>query len=861
LTIEHLTKYFILSHQHLLHFKFESTNFNQHMQKRLFPIFSALLLIGTSSNPSLAAFPLPGDDPHERHILPFRLNEYAINSCKEYLYFDKFKLKEILARRVGADISDKDYEKAIARLNALLKAVEVSPSTQIKSDFLLNIFNPYLNRESLYDGALVNDFESSIYLNRPEDVLVEQLVRQSLVNPKISAEAVLNQIEALNQPLGSAYGVPKAITFMQLSRQFSLLAQGNGQSQRFHRRALAQLQAASSTIDLIRNAPLQINMLIILGRRYAAIGEMKTAKTLLDRSVQLLQQTKSSNTNQAEHLSRLLGSFQVQLGQFESALATSGVNIELIAAMLKSRSPQSVLPLAQTLTDPETKVQALGLVAIALAQQGQSDQGRKILEESIRAAPLNDYPYDIDHPFFPGNASPRRKATIRVDLVFPLIWDYAKTGQRESALEIAQSTGSKVIVMALKAVIANEYARKRDPRAQPMMDEVKTQMNRTSQKDTEPVVSLVFADLMENHQYRFAWDMVKAIDAEAWESYLRMITPTAPLSWPFLEQMHNWQAEVITAAIADKRYDIALEAARHDYRLLEVVTPSIVEAGLTDKLLLAARKVEPFHRAEALSAIALKLEQQQNLAQAKRIWTEAITAAQQLKEGRQRSWALIHVAAKLQNTPHQAQVDALLQHIVAMDNAFRHDNSYQSAPIIPNTVEAALIEQSPRLVIRLVEAMPPGLHRDRNRIFLFQNLLSFFYEYLPEAEGVLATIPKSALKVRSQVALADAYFTWGELKKSSAMLNQSQMDLQQVPDAEIIKARNSIGVGESDLFGRNRIPWLLKKDSRSSLLGYIALGHTKIQDRARAAQVLQTIPNVQVQREWRSHLACYSAPS
>jgi hypothetical protein len=51
---------------------------------------------------------------------------------------------------------------------------------------------------------------------------------------------------------------------------------------------------------------------------------------------------------------------------------------------------------------------------------------------------------------------------------------------------------------------------------------------------------LVFANLMENHQYCFAWDMVKAIDAEAWESYLRMITPTAPLSWPFLERMHNW---------------------------------------------------------------------------------------------------------------------------------------------------------------------------------------------------------------------------------------------------------------------------------------------------------------------------------
>jgi tetratricopeptide (TPR) repeat protein len=811
------------------------------MQKQLFSIFSALLLIGASPNPSLAAFPMPGDDPHERHILPFRSNDYSINACKDHISFDNERFKEILGRRVGADITDGDYPKAIARLNALLKAVEVLPSARARSDFLLNIFNPYLPREFVYDGASVEDLEVSTYPNYPNDALVERLVRQSLVDPKIPAESLLDRIEALNQPLGSAYGVPKAITSIRLSRQFSLLAESNvPNKERFHQRALAQLKAASSTIDLIRNSSVRINTLINLGRRYAAIGEMATAKTLLDQSVQLLQQTKITNPRQAESLSRLLGSFHTQLGQFEAALATKGVNLELIAAMLKSRSPQSVLPLAQTLTDSETKAQALGLVAIAFAQQGNPVQGRKILEESIRAAPLDEFLYDIDHPFPPGNGSPRRKATIRVDLVFPLIWDYAKAGQRSSALEIAQSTGSNAVIMALNAVIANDYARKGDPRAQAMMDEVKTQMDRASQTDTEPVVRLVFADLMENHQYRFAWDMVKAIDAEAWESYLRMITPTAPLSWPFLEQMHNWQAEVITAAIADKRYDIALEAARNDYRLLEVVTPIIVEAGLTDKLLLAARRVEPFHRAEVLSAIALKLEQQQSLAQAKRIWTEAITAAQQLNEGRlnegrQRSWALIHVSAKLQNTPHQAQVDALLQRIVAIDNASRHDNSYQSAPIIPNTVEAALIEQSPHLVIRLVEAMPPGLHRDRNRIFLFQNLLSFFYEYLPEAESVLATIPRSTLKVRSQVALADAYFTWGELKQSSAMLKQAQMDLQQVPDAEIIKTRNSIGIGESDLFGRNTIPWLLKQDSRSSLLGYIALGYTKMQDQIRAA--------------------------
>jgi hypothetical protein len=59
------------------------SRFKLPMKKSLFATLSALLLIGTSSNPSLAAFPLPGDDPHERHILPFRFNEYAINSCQD----------------------------------------------------------------------------------------------------------------------------------------------------------------------------------------------------------------------------------------------------------------------------------------------------------------------------------------------------------------------------------------------------------------------------------------------------------------------------------------------------------------------------------------------------------------------------------------------------------------------------------------------------------------------------------------------------------------------------------------------------------------------------------------------------------
>ncbi len=176
--------------------------------------------------------------------------------------------------------------------------------------------------------------------------------------------------------------------------------------------------------------------------------------------------------------------------------------------------------------------------------------------------------------------------------------------------------------------------------------------------------------------------------------------------------------------------------------------------------------------------------------------------------------------------------------------------------MIQDSVESSLIIQSPHLAIRLVDTMPPSAHRERNQISLFQNLLSFWDEYIPEAEKVLAKMPRSVFKVRSQIALADAYFTWGQLEKSSETLNQARIDLQKIQDAEIIEARSH---ADNGFMAENKTPWFLKKESRSSLLGYIALGYTKMQDRTRATQVLPAMPNVLVRREWRSHLACYSA--
>jgi tetratricopeptide (TPR) repeat protein len=625
--------------------------------------------------------------------------------------------------------------------------------------------------------------------------------------------------------------------------------------ERFHQRALAQLKAASVAIASIRNMPIRINMLIILGRRYAAIGEMTMAKTLLDQSVQLLAQTKISNSEQAGKISILLGRLQAQLGQFEAAWATSSSDrVLLIEAMLKSRSPQSVLPLVQTITNPETKAQALGAVVIAFAQQGNPVQGRTILQQAISAVPLDENPQDIYHPWFLRNPPPPKKTAIRLDLVFPLVANYAKAGQTEAALEIAQGTQSKALMMAIKTVAANEYAKTRDPRATNMMDDVKTQMGQASQNDTYPVVRIVFSELMENHQYRLAWDITKTIDVEAWKN--SGIGINAPIAWTFLNRLHGWQSEIIKAAIADKRYDIVLDAAREDYGPLEIAIPALVEAGFVKEALTAIRRTEPRYQAELLAILALKLERQQNLAQAKRIWAEAITAAQQIKEGKERAWALISVAAKLQYITHQPQNNGLLQKIIAIDNAFRNDKNYQRNAVIQDSVESSLIIQSPHLAIRLVDTMPPSAHRERNQISLFQNLLSFWDEYIPEAEKVLAKMPRSVFKVRSQIALADAYFTWGQLEKSSETLNQARIDLQKIQDAEIIEARSH---ADNGFMAENKTPWFLKKESRSSLLGYIALGYTKMQDRTRATQVLPAMPNVLVRREWRSHLACYSA--
>jgi hypothetical protein len=155
--------------------------------------------------------------------------------------------------------------------------------------------------------------------------------------------------------------------------------------------------------------------------------------------------------------------------------------------------------------------------------------------------------------------------------------------------------------------------------------------------------------------------------------------------------------------------------------------------------------------------------------------------------------------------------------------------------------------------------MPPSSHQDFHQVLLFQNLLSFFDEYVSESEIVLAKIPRSAVKVRSQIALADAYFTWGNMQKSSETLKQAQADLQQIPEAEIIKAVSRAWIGHTS--PQNITSWLTGLDNHSSLLGYIALGHTKMRDYPRATQVLQTIPDLQIRDQWRSHLACYSASS
>jgi tetratricopeptide (TPR) repeat protein len=320
--------------------------------------------------------------------------------------------------------------------------------------------------------------------------------------------------------------------------------------------------------------------------------------------------------------------------------------------------------------------------------------------------------------------------------------------------------------------------------------------------------------------------------------------------------MQDRQAAIIKAAIADKRYDIALEAARNNPNLLRIAAPLSLEKGLVKEVLSAARRTKPEERAGVLAAIALKLEQIGKLAQAKPVWSEAITAAQQIKDGPERAEALMAVSLKLRQTTHQSDLNTLLQQIIVIDKAYRNDTSYPWNQIIEEETESSLRYKDPILAMRLVEVMEPDAHREQNRILLFQNLLSFFDEHIPEAETVLAKMPQSVFKVRSQIALADAYFTWGQFQKSSVALKQALTDLRQVQDAEIEKAHRTFS--DYSVGDRNTAPWLTKKDSRSSLLGYIALGHTKIQDRHSATQVLQSIPNPQIQHQWRSHLACYS---
>jgi hypothetical protein len=83
-------------------------------KKRLFSILGSLLSIATFTKASLAAFPSPGEDLHERYILSFGSNEPSNYSCKANISTDNLRLTEILRRRVGADIAEKHYTKAIA---------------------------------------------------------------------------------------------------------------------------------------------------------------------------------------------------------------------------------------------------------------------------------------------------------------------------------------------------------------------------------------------------------------------------------------------------------------------------------------------------------------------------------------------------------------------------------------------------------------------------------------------------------------------------------------------------------------------------------------------------------------------------
>jgi hypothetical protein len=88
-------------------------------KKCLFSMIGSLLSIATFTKASLAAFPYPGEDPHERYILPFRSEESSTGECKNIIFDDNLRLAEILRRRAGANIADRFYTEAIACLTLM----------------------------------------------------------------------------------------------------------------------------------------------------------------------------------------------------------------------------------------------------------------------------------------------------------------------------------------------------------------------------------------------------------------------------------------------------------------------------------------------------------------------------------------------------------------------------------------------------------------------------------------------------------------------------------------------------------------------------------------------------------------------
>lgn len=851
------------------------------MNKLFVRSIAIFCLISLSPRSSLAAWPYPGEDPRERHILPFNTPPMSpSDTCKNRIVFDNDILKEILQRRIGPDLDEQNYKKAVDRLNALLKAAQILPIAQVRSDLLVALFNPYF---PVYDGATVPDLESTSSY-RETDRLLEVMVKRSLVDPQIPIEPLLRSIEQLNQSLQLPHGVPKTIVFIRLSQLYSLLAQQKTQSQSvFHQRALTQLNQAYQTIQVIRNPSLKLNMLLILGRRYAAIGEMGSAQRLYQEILPRFKSFKLSNLSQSSNRVDLLIKFQTQLGRFEEAWATisamekingMGNRDELIAAMLQVQLPESVLPYLQKIPEPkernarpglpdrglqQSKAQALGKIAIAFARQGQLDRGHKFMEQAIVMMPLAEQHGDVTQGWLPG--TPTRRS-IDLSTVFPLLLDYARIGQLESALKIAANIQSPATAVGLKALMVNEYIQQgKIDQAQALINDINVQVKQISQNETYPLVQEVFSALIDQQQYQLAWTILQSIDTKVWERYLNSLTPTAPLSWPFLNAMHRWQGEIIQAAIADQRYDIALAAARDNAELLRIATLPNVKVGRVAASLEAARRTKrPEQKAGVLAVIALQLEQLGQGQQAQPIWAEAIDTAQRLDDFNQRVYALASVAAKLQYTDRQNQVDALLRQILAVDDAVRNSSSYRYNPIIHRVMEFLLWgEDAPKLAIRLIATMPPGVRREQHQVSLFQNLLSLHDEYIPEAETVLASMSKSALKIRSQIALADAYFTWGRIQQSSALLAKTLTDLQQLPDTEILKTLRALepSTGMSDFLRRNTVLWLRKGDNRSSLMGYIALGYTKLKDYRQATRVVQRIPDPKIQRQWRSRLTCY----